>query len=82
MNDWDHYAWSWTYFIHSDYMELYRAYIYNSKFENESDVYMINNFIEESNYDYNYSMLLEEFSIDYDTRYQRFAKYKYHFGGV
>lgn len=61
-------------FDHKDFFELYKQFVYRSKFENEADNYMINSFIEENDYQYNYSMLMEEFSIGigYDTRYQNF----------
>lgn len=59
-------------FDHKDFFELYKQFVYRSKFEYEANSYVIDSFIEENENQFNYSMLMEEFSIGigYDTRYQ------------
>ena len=59
-------------FDHKDFFELYKQFVYRSKFEYEADSYVIDSFIEENDNQFNYSMLMDEFSIGigYDTRYQ------------
>lgn len=63
-------------FEHKDFFELYKQFVYRSKFEFEADNYMIDSFIEENDHQFNYSMIMEEFNIGigYDTRYQKVAK--------